>query len=154
MRLWTRYADEEATEAVKLPSFVKNIQPELQRMPREEMLATIERIPDARVRARWRKAATGGISADDLKPSIARLTEMVERMDRALQDTPWLAGEEYSLANIDIAPFVQRLVRADLFGLVAARPRVNDWYARMTSRPAYASAMPPAGSEGSQPAPA
>ena len=39
-------------------------------------------------------------------------------------------------------------------GLVAARPRVNDWYARMTSRPAYASAMPPAGSDGSQPAPA
>jgi glutathione S-transferase len=152
MRLWTRYADEVATEAVKLPSFVKNIQPELQRMPREEMLAAIERIPNPHIRARWRKAATGGISADDLKPSIARLTGMVERMDRALQDAPWLAGDEYSLADIDIAPFVQRLVRVDLFGLVAARPRVNDWFARMTSRPAYASAMPPAGSEGGQPA--
>ena len=88
MRLWTRYADEVATEAVKLPSFVKNIQPELQRMPRAEALAAIERIPDARVRARWRKAVTGGIAADDLKPSIARLTEMVERMDRALRDAP------------------------------------------------------------------
>ena len=59
-------ADEVATEAVKLPSFVKNIQPELQRMPREEMLAAIERIPDARVRARWRKAATGGIAGEFL----------------------------------------------------------------------------------------
>ena len=106
------------------------------------------------MRARWRKAATGGISADDLRRSIARLTEMLERMDRALQDTPWLAGDEYSRADIDIAPFVQRLVRVDLFGLVAARPRVNEWYARMTSRPAYASAMPPAGSEASKPAPA
>ena len=154
MRLWTRYADEVATEAVKLPSFVKNIQPELQLMPREEMLASIERIPDPHIRARWRKAATGGIAVDDLNPSIARLTEMVERMDRALQDAPWLAGEAYSLADIDIAPFVQRLVRIDLFGLVAARPRVYDWYARITSRPAYASAMPPAGSEGGQPAPA
>ncbi len=36
--------------------------------------------------------------------------------------------------------------------VVAARPRVNDWYARMTSRPDYASAMPPADSEGGQPA--
>ena len=92
MRLWTRYADEVATEAVKLPYFVKNIQPELQRMPRAEVVAAIERIPDARVRTRWRKAATGGISADDRKPSVARLTEMVERIDRALQDSPWLAG--------------------------------------------------------------
>ncbi|WP_028601129.1 glutathione S-transferase family protein [Ottowia thiooxydans] len=148
MRLWTKYADDVASEAVKLPSFVKNIQPGLQRMPREEALATIARIPNEHIRARWRKAATEGISADDLKPSIGRLTEMVERMDDALQDAPWLAGEEYSLADIDIAPFVQRLVRIDLFGLVAARPRVNDWYARITSRPTYASAMPPAGSEG------
>ena len=52
MRLWTKYAHQVAAEAVKLPSFVTNIQPELQRMPREEMLAAIERIPDARVRAR------------------------------------------------------------------------------------------------------
>lgn len=103
------------------------------------------------IHARWRKAATEGIAADDLKLSIAQRTEMVERMDRALAHAPWLPGEEFSLANI--APFLQRLVRLDLFGLVAARPRVNDWYARMTSRPAYASAMPPAGSEGSQPAP-
>ncbi len=66
------------------------------------------------------KAAPDGISADDLKPSVARLTEMVERIDRALHGSPWLAGEEYGLADIDIAPFVQRLVRVDLFGLVAA----------------------------------
>ena len=97
MRLWTRYAEVVASEAVKLPSFVKNIQPELQRMPRAEALAAIERIPDPHIRARWRKAATGGIAAADLKPSIARLTEMVERMDRALQDAPWLAGEEVAL---------------------------------------------------------
>lgn len=47
---------------------------------------------------------------------------------------------------------VQRLVRIDLLDLVAARRRVNEWYARMTSRPAYARAIPPAGSEGGQPA--
>ena len=151
MRLWTQYVDEAPSEAVKLPSFVKNIQPELQRMQREEALALIERIPDPRIRARWRKAATEGISTADLQPSIARLADMVERMDRALEHEPWLAGEQYSLADIDIAPFVQRMVRIDLFHLVEARPRVADWYARITARPAYLSAMPPAGSEGTQP---
>ncbi len=139
MRLRTRYADEVATEAVKLPSFVKNIQPELQRMPREEALAAHERIPDARVRARWRKTATEGISADDLKPSIARLTEMVERIDRALQDAPRLAREEDSLADTDIAPCLcQRepacgLRRQPARGRLRSTPRVRGQ--AVTSRP-------------------
>ncbi len=151
MRQWTRYADAVATEAIKLPSFAKNIQPELQRLPRDEVQAMIARIPDARVRARWHKAATAGVTAEDLRPALAQLADMVERMDRALAEGPWLAGAGYSLADIDIAPFVQRLVRIELFHLVEARPRVADWYARVSARPAYRAAMPPAGSEGSQP---
>jgi glutathione S-transferase len=152
MRLWTRYADGAPAEAVKIPSFAKNIQPELQRLPRAEALAMIERIPDPVVRSRWHKAATEGFSTEDLRPSIERLADMVERMDRALLDGPWLAGDAYSLADIDIAPFVQRLVRIDLFHLVEAHPRVAGWYARISSRPAYVRAMPAAGSEGA-PAP-
>jgi glutathione S-transferase len=148
MRMWTKYADEVPAEAVKLPSFVKNIQPELQSMPREEVMAKIDLIPNAWVRERWRKAATEGIAPEALRPSIERLADMVARMDQALAQGPWLAGEHYSLADTDMAPFVQRLVRIDLFHLVEARPRVADWYARITARPAYCLAMPPAGSEG------
>lgn len=148
MRVWTKYADEVASEAVKLPSFVKNIQPELQAMSHGLVLAKVDVIPNPHVRERWRKAATQGISSDELRPSIERLADMVARMDRALTQGPWLAGDEYSLADVDIAPFVQRMVRIDLFHLVQARPRVADWYARISARPAYHQAMPPAGSEG------
>ena len=101
----------------------------------------------------WPKYAnevtTDGIAADDLKPSIARLSEMIERMDRALQNAPGLADGEFSLAAIDLAHFVKRLEPVESFGLVTARTRMSDWYARMTSRPAYPSAMPSARSEGS-----
>ena len=151
MRLWTKFSDDVATDAVKLPSFVKNIQPELQHLAPEEVRAMVARIPDPKVRERWTRAVTEGISAADLQPSIDRLTGMVERMDKALAQRPWLAGDAYSLADIDIAPFVHRLIRVDLFYLVEARPRVKDWYERISSRPAYAIAIPPAGSEGMQP---
>ncbi|MFM9970811.1 MAG: glutathione S-transferase family protein [Burkholderiales bacterium] len=151
MRLWTKFSDDVATDAVKLPSFVKNIQPELQRLAPEEVRAMVAKIPDPKVRERWTNAVTKGISAADLQPSIERLTGMIERMDRSLRDGQWLAGDQYSLADIDIAPFVHRLIRCELFYLVEARPRVADWYERISSRPAYASAIPPAGSEGVQP---
>ena len=69
----------------------------------------------------------------------------------ALAATPWLAGGDYSLADIDIVPFVHRLIRCDLFHLVEARPRVKDWYTRISARAAFKVAIPPAGSEGIQP---
>lgn len=149
MRWWTRYIELVPSEAVKLPSFVKNIVPALQQMREADALAMIARIPDPHIRQRWHKAATTGIAAAELAPSIAQLKDMVTRMDQALAEGPWLAGEQLSLADLDIAPFVQRLVRIDLFEEVAARPRVHDWYTRLSSRPAYQAAMPPPGSEGS-----
>jgi len=151
MRLWTRYSDEVLTHAIKLPSFARNIAPELKRMDQAEVAAMIERIPNPGVRARWKRAATHGITADELAPSIAQLTDMAERMDAALAAGPWLGGETYSLADIDVVPYVQRLVRVELFHLVESRPRVADWYARISARPAYRKTMPPAGSEGAQP---
>ena len=151
MRLWTRYSDEVLTHAIKLPSFAKNIAPELARMDPVEVAAMVEKIPNPAVRARWKRAATEGIKSEELAPSIAQLTEMAARIDAALADGPWLAGDTYSLADIDVAPFVQRLVRVELFHLVESRPRVAGWYARITARPAYRKAMPAAGSEGAQP---
>ena len=148
MRLWTRFADVVAGEAVKLPSFVKNIVPAMQAMAPAQAAAMIAQIPDPHIRSRWQRAAGGGFSAQDLAPSLAQLAEMLERMDAALTQGPWLVGEQISLADLDIAPFVQRLVRIDLFPAVQARPRVLDWYERISARPAYAAAMPPAGSEG------
>jgi glutathione S-transferase len=150
MREWTRYSDEILTHAIKLPSFAKNIVPDLQRMDPAEAAAMIERIPNPGVRARWTRAATSGISAADLEQPIAQLTEMARRMDEALERGPWLAGETYSLADIDVAPYVQRLVRIELFHLVESRPRLADWYARISARPAYRQAMPPAGTEGTR----
>jgi glutathione S-transferase len=151
MRLWTRYSDEVLTHAIKLPSFARNIAPELARMDPAEVATMVAKIPNPAVRARWKRASTEGISPEELAPSIAQLADMAERMDRALADGPWLAGETYSLADIDVAPYVQRLVRVELFHLVEARPRVADWYARMSGLPAYRRAMPQAGSEGAQP---
>jgi glutathione S-transferase len=143
MRQWTRYVDEVVTEAIKLPSFARNIAPTLQALPRDEVLAQVSRIPNPHIRWRWHRAATSGISAEDMAPSVRQLVEMVSRLDDGLRDGPWLAGDHISLADLDIAPFVQRLGVIDLFDHVQARPRVHDWFERLRARPAYARAMPP-----------
>jgi glutathione S-transferase len=76
---------------------------------------------------------------------------MVARMAHALEHQPGLCGEQLTLADIDIAPFGQRLVRIDLFHLVESQPNVLGWFERIRARAAYTLAMPEPGSEGTQP---
>lgn len=71
-------------------------------------------------------------------PSIARYrrlsTEFFATLDQRLADRPWLAGEEYSIA--DIAGYgwmhIARLIGFDF----SAYPRLSAWHLRMSQRPA------------------
>ena len=58
-------------------------------------------------------------------------------MESGLGNGPWLMGEQYTLADIDLIPFVDRF--ADFYPDMlnaTATPRVSAWLARMRERPA------------------
>ena len=141
MREWTLYIAEEPTWAVKVPSFQKNIRPELAgRYTDAEIGAIAAKMPNRDTAARWIKAVREGFSAAEIQASLDRLAGTLDRMELALANGPWLAGAEHSLADIDMAPFVHRIAALDA-KLLAPRARVTDWYARMRARPAFSTAM-------------
>ena len=141
MREWTLYVAQEPTWAVKVPSFEKNIRPELAgRYSPGEIEAIAARMPDRQTAARWVKAAREGFSAAEVRASLDRLAKTLERMEAALAGAPWLAGEEYSLADVDMAPFVHRIAALDA-AMIERRERVAGWYERLQARPAFRTAM-------------
>lgn len=141
MREWTLYVAQEPTWAVKVPSFERNIRPELaSRYSAGEIEAIAARMPDRETAARWVKAAREGFSAVEIKSSLDRLARTLDRMEAALAGVPWLAGEEYSLADVDMAPFVHRIAALDS-ALIEQRQRVAGWYERVQARPAFRTAM-------------
>jgi glutathione S-transferase len=141
MREWTLYVAQEPTWAVKVPSFQKNIRPELAgRYSDEEMNAMATKMPNRETAARWVKAVKDGFLQAEIDASLARLAKTLERMDAALASGPWLAGEEYSLADVDMAPFVHRIAALDR-AMIKPGARVADWYARMQGREAFHIAM-------------
>jgi len=142
MREWTLYVAQEPTWAVKTPSFEKNIRPELAgRYSDGELQAVAALMPNKDTAARWVKAVKEGFSREELQASLARLERTLERMHAALAASPWLAGDEYSLADVDMAPFVHRIAHLGERAMIERRPRVADWYARMLARPAFRQAM-------------
>ena len=56
---------------------------------------------------------------------------------------PWICGPDYSLADICVAPILDRVDSLDLARLWADLPAVGAWYERMKARPAFAEAAPP-----------
>ena len=142
MREWTLYVAEEPTWAVKVPSFQKNIRPELAgKYSQAEIDALAARMPNRETAARWVKAARDGFSTAEIDASMRRLAVSLDRMEKTLEKRPWLAGDAYTLADVDMAPFVHRIRALDA-RLLAARPRVSDWYARIREREAFRQAIP------------
>jgi ganglioside-induced differentiation-associated protein 1 len=57
-------------------------------------------------------------------------------METALATRPWLAGETFSLADIAVTPYVNRL---DMLGMTPMweGPRVAEWFSRIKARAAF-----------------
>jgi glutathione S-transferase len=138
--MWSRFIDEVPTPAVKLPSFQKNLRPVLQTVPGAELEAALARMPSAGNAARWRDAAGAGIAHADLAAAHEQLRATLDRIEAALEAGPWLAGDAYSLADINMMPFVDRIASFAEYDLAQRWPRSAAWHARVRARPAFAAA--------------
>ena len=63
-------------------------------------------------------------------------------LDAALSDRPWLLGDTFSLADVNVAaslsePWENGLIDGDLDPAAQGLPTLGDWLARCVSRPAW-----------------
>jgi glutathione S-transferase len=69
--------------------------------------------------------------------SIKRFDKLLGDMEPALSADPWLAGKEFSLADIGYAPYITRLDHLLLQFLWDKPPHIPAWYERLLERRAY-----------------
>jgi glutathione S-transferase len=62
-------------------------------------------------------------------------------MEATLTEAPWLAGEEYSLADISYAPYITRLEHLQLQFMWDRRPHIPTWFDRLRERSSYVEAF-------------
>lgn len=68
-----------------------------------------------------------------------RLIEIMNEMEEALKNRFWLCEKTFGLADISIAPFVERVEANGLDKLVDfdKRPKVGDWWNWLRNRHSY-----------------
>ena len=138
---WTRFIDQITSPAIKKPSFAQNLVDYLHTVGVDEVDTATSRMPSLSIRDRWRKAVRSGFSSDELADAHNDLRRTLDRMQHALESAPWLAGETYTLADIGVMPFIERIATFPEYRLEADWPGVARWRARMLARPAFARAQ-------------
>jgi glutathione S-transferase len=67
-----------------------------------------------------------------LAEALAVLAPPFKVLDRALADRPYLLGEDFTVADLNVAAVISRAVDMDLSG----KPRLREWLVRCLERPA------------------
>ncbi len=136
MRTWTKFVDEYFCPALTIIG-AHGARDYARRIPKEELERVLARIPLKEVRDKWATIAGSSYSDDALGDARRKLGVCVQRMESALAHSPWLAGQSYSLADIDVFSMAAALpgVLPDRANPTAS-PRFMDWHARMSERAA------------------
>ena len=138
MRLWEKWSDDVGYAAVYVPTWDKLSRPAAEKLSDEELDHMTARVPTPERRARWLQVARGSFSQEEMDGAYEKMTRTFTKMEGTLADSQWLAGDGFSLADIAMAPFIDRmmdlrddLVSEDLY------PRVYDWFGRLRERPSF-----------------
>ena len=136
MRVWTKLASEHGLSAV-VPRIWPTFKAHTDKLAPAELEQKIARVPLKERRDRWTKVVRSGFGVQDLDAGREAAVLIVGKMEAGLGDGPWLMGEQYTLADIDLVPFVDRIDEfyKDVLN-PSASPKVAAWLARMRARPA------------------
>jgi len=143
MRLWLYDSEAIAHPGVNTASYNPRHAPRLARFATEELIETMSGHPDRDTRIRMLKRAEHGVPQDEEDTAYANLGDLLDRMEATLVDGPWLLGEAFGLADIGMAPYINRIEVLERPEMVAAaaRPRVAKWWQRVQDRPGFQEAF-------------
>ena len=144
MRVAVKYEDDLIYPAIRIPSFNLMLRSILARRTDDEIDRMMATHPDPRRAENYKKTARGPVDGEAVAEATRKLEVGLDRLEATLADGPWLAGAQFTLADIALAPMMDRLEFLAMAGLWDGRPRVRDWVARLKARPSYQAAQPPA----------
>jgi glutathione S-transferase len=143
MREFTRKCEDGFDAIVKL-TMVKYILPKLKnRWGVEELTKQAARRPTKYYQDVRSRAVRGEITEGELTRSRHTIEDLIDHLEGVLDPGPWIVGSQFTLADIAIAPYMFRLsaLGADQFWSHSRRPKVNDWYGQLSTRPAFRTAV-------------
>lgn len=147
MRQFAKWLDEEGHNHINLVTFTVIHRYEIVELSTpEELEARLAKLPDRAKAERQRSVLDQGVEADAFKTAIKGMDKMLDMIERALDEFggPWIIGDQYTLADAAVTPYVLRLDVIGFDGMWReARPRFTEWFDAIKARENFRGAISP-----------
>ncbi len=136
MRVRTKWVDEYFCWCVSTIGWERMVSRMARALSEEEFEQAVQRIPLKEQQVKWRNARNG-FDPKVLEEEMRKIAYSVKKLEARLSESPWLAGDQYTLA--DICNFaIANGMQHGFAELVNDQdtPHIIDWLARINARPA------------------
>lgn len=142
MRVWNKFVDDVYTPALSMIGWHTMVRRIAVNIEKGRLAELLERIPLKEQRDKWATIAGDSFTPDQLADSKRKLGISVQKMEAMLENSDYLIGNRFSLADVNTYANTNSLDRLfpDLMNS-AATPRVMKWIARMNDRPGVQAAL-------------
>ena len=142
MRYWNKFVDEHVMNYVSMHGWHRFVGVLARGIEQGEFERLVERIPLHEQREKWRTARSG-FSAADLENAKRKVLLALDKVEDQLSRTPWLAGDAYTLADINFFSHCGLYVSRMFPDLTDDRkhPRLAGWRDRMAQRDGVKAAL-------------
>ena len=140
-RIWTKAVDEELHPACSALTYVVSHRHTILRngvASFDDFLKSPsqEGLPARQLKWQW---ISQGLEAPGAADKIRLYDGYLARMETALAESEWLAGDAFSIADVALAPYVNRLAMLGMEKMWrdGRLPKVENWFARIKARPTF-----------------
>ena len=143
LRIWEKAVDEQLHPACGELTFVCCHRHIVMRMGEEKLKAFLSSTPDESVTSTWKarkqEIVRLGFQAPWIEATIRMYDDYLHKMEAALKEYTWLAGDSFSLADIALTPYVNRVDMLSMSGMWTGGrlPAVEDWFDRIRAMESF-----------------
>lgn len=143
VRLWEKAVDEQLHPACGELTFVCCHRHIVMRLGEEKLREFLTSTPDQSVTSTWKQRKQEivrlGFDAPGIENTIRMYDGYLFKMEEALGTYEWLSGDTFSLADIALTPYVNRLDMLSMSGMwINGRlPNVEAWFAKIKAMDSF-----------------
>jgi len=141
MRLWTKRADEDMHRQARSLAVAIYMGEMFSKAGEAAVAAYYDAMPDSTRVENDRIDRERGLESPLLGKAVSYFKENWREINDALAEHDWLAGEQFSLADISMGVYVTRLAGLGMAPLWQDLDHLIDWHERFRNRPSYQEAV-------------